>query len=453
MTIRNSTIEERSGVRSEVPISNFQMIDIHAPLARIDPDIAAAIDREVARQNDKILLIASENYVSEAVLEAQGSVLTNKYAEGYPGKRYYGGCENVDYVERLCIERAKELFGAEHANAQPHSGSQANQAAYFAFLKPGDRFLAMELAHGGHLTHGSPVNFSGMLYQPCYYGVDAETETLDYDVIELLACQCSPKIIVTGATVYPRFIDFERFRRIADKAGSLLMADIAHIAGLVAAGEHPSPVPYCDVVTFTTHKTLRGPRAGMILCKETFARAIDRAVFPGLQGGPLEHVIAAKAVCLKEAMQPEFRDYQKQIRANAAALAAGLIEGGLRLVSGGTDNHLMLVDLTPISVTGKAAQEALDDVGIVGNKNMIPFDKERPAVTSGLRLGTACVTTRGMKEGHMATVAELIIRCLGHIGDSPEDIAARAEVASDVRNLTRAFPVYGLAQSVAGNYG
>jgi len=418
------------------------MSDIRAPLAQVDPEVAEAIGRDVDRQNHKILLIASENYASEAVLEAQGSVLTNKYAEGYPGKRYYGGCENVDYIEQLAIDRAKELFGADHANVQPHSGSQANQGVYFAFMSPGDRFLAMELAHGGHLTHGSPVNLSGILYQPCYYGVDPDTETLNYDTIERIAVECRPKIIVTGATAYPRLIDFERFRRIADKVGAVLMADIAHIAGLVAAGEHPSPVPFCDVVTFTTHKTLRGPRSGMILCKEQHARAIDKSIFPGLQGGPLEHVVAAKAVCLKEALQPAFKDYQKQIRANASALADGLAQRGLRLVSGGTDNHLMLVDLTSAGTTGRAAQEALDAVGIVASKNMIPFDTQKPTVTSGIRFGTPCVTTRGMKEPEMDRIADLIVRCVRHLGDSPGDIDARRRVAEEARALAEAFPVY-----------
>ena len=418
------------------------MSDINAPIEQVDPEIADAIRREIDRQNNKILMIASENYASKAVLEAQGSVLTNKYAEGYPHKRYYGGCENVDRVEEIAIARAMELFGAEHANVQPHSGSQANQAAYFAFLKPGDNFLAMSLAHGGHLTHGHPVNFSGQLYNPCYYGVDPETEMLNYDGIEKIAVECKPKLIVMGATAYPRIIDFERFRRIADKVGAILMADIAHIAGLVAAGEHPSPVPHCDVVTFTTHKTLRGPRAGMILCKEQHATAIDRAVFPGLQGGPLEHVIAAKAVCLKEAAQPSFKDYQKQIRINALALAAGLTAAGLRLVSGGTDTHLMLVDLTPMGITGKDAQIALDEVGLVINKNAIPFDKEKPFITSGIRVGTPCVTTRGMKEPEMAKIADLMIRCLKHLSDSPEDVAAREAVARETRALAGEFPVY-----------
>lgn len=418
------------------------MSEINLPLAQVDPEIAEAIKLDTERQNHKILLIASENYASRAVMEATGSVLTNKYAEGYPGKRYYGGCEYADVVENIAIERAKELFGAEHANVQPHAGSQANMAAYFAFMQPGDTFLAMELAHGGHLTHGSGVNFSGKLFKPCYYGVSPETEVFDYDEIQRLANECRPKVIMTGATVYPRYIDFERFRKIADSVGAILVADIAHIAGLVAAGEHPSPVPYCDAVTFTTHKTLRGPRSGMILCKAEHAKAIDKAVFPGMQGGPLVHVMAAKAVCLKEAMQPAFKDYQRQIRLNAAALAEGLARRGLRLVSGGTDNHLMLADLTPLGITGKAAQEAMDAVGIVANKNMIPFDKEKPMVTSGIRIGTPCVTTRGMKEREMDSIADLIIRCLRNLGDSSEAVGARQEVAKEARLLADAFPVY-----------
>lgn len=418
------------------------MSDINLPLAQVDPEIAEAIKRDTDRQNHKILLIASENYASRAVMEATGSVLTNKYAEGYPAKRFYGGCENADAVESIAIERAKELFGADHANVQPHAGSQANMAAYFAFMKPGDTMLSLNLAHGGHLTHGWGVNFSGSLYNPCYYGVSEETEVFDYDEIRRLAKECNPRIIVTGATAYPRFIDFAEFRKIADEVGAILMADIAHIAGLIAADEHPSPVPYCDVVTFTTHKTLRGPRSGMILCKAEHAKAVDRAVFPGLQGGPLVHVIAAKAVALKEAMQPAFKDYQHQIKLNAKALADGLAKRGLRLVSGGTDNHLMLADLTPMGITGKAAQEALDEIGIVANKNMIPFDKEKPMVTSGLRIGTPCVTTRGMKEGEMDVIADLIIRCLRNLGDSPEADAARQEVAKEARLLADKFPVY-----------
>lgn len=418
------------------------MSDIAAPLSQVDPQIAQIIADDVKRQNQKVMLIASENYASQAVMEAQGSVLTNKYAEGYPGKRYYGGCEFVDKVEELAIQRAMELFGADHANVQPHCGSGANMAAYYAVMEPGDKFMAMDLSQGGHLTHGRNVNFSGVLYQPCFYGVDRKTEQFDYDEIEKLAMECKPKLIVTGATAYPRIIDFARFRKIADKVGAVLMADIAHIAGLVAGGEHPSPVPHCDIVTFTTHKTLRGPRAGMILCKEAFAKAIDRAVFPGLQGGPLEHVIAAKAVCLKEAMQPSFKDYQKQIVKNSKALAEGLAKGGIRLVSGGTDNHMMLADCTPLGTTGKAAQEALDEIGIVVNKNMIPYDEQKATITSGVRIGTPCVTTRGMKEPEMATIADLIVRCLTHLSDSPAHTAERAKIAQEVLELTGAFPVY-----------
>ncbi len=415
---------------------------IGLPLEQVDPEIAHLIKLETERQNRHILLIASENYASRAVLEAQGSVLTNKYAEGYPGKRYYGGCENIDAVENIAIQRAKELFGAEHANVQPHSGSTANQAVYFAFLSPGDRFMAMELAHGGHLTHGSPVNFSGIMYEPCAYGVDPETETLDYEAIEKTAAQVCPKLILTGATAYPRVIDFERFRWIADKVGAVLVADIAHLAGLVAAGEHPSPVPHCHVVTFTTHKTLRGPRSGMIVCKQEYARAIDRAVFPGLQGGPLEHVIAAKAVALKEAMEPAFKQYQNQIRKNAAALAAALSEKSIKLVSGGTDNHLMVADLTSLGITGKTGQERLDEVGLVVSKSMIPYDKNSPAVTSGIRIGTPCVTTRGMREPEMVKIADLVFRCLKHTGDSASDAAERSRIAEEVRRLAEAFPVY-----------
>ena len=418
------------------------MSDINASLRQADPEVYEAIKREEKRQNEKIILIASENYASMAVLEAQGSVLTNKYAEGYPGRRYYGGCENVDYIEALAIQRARDLFEADHANVQPHSGSTANQAAYMAFMQPGDTYLAMELAHGGHLTHGSPVNFSGMQYNVCAYGVDAQTELIDYDALQKQALECRPKMIVTGATVYPRFWDWERLRKIADSVDAILMSDIAHIAGLVAGGEHPSPVPYCEVVTFTTHKTLRGPRSGLIVCKEQYAKAIDKAVFPGLQGGPLEHVIAAKAVCLHEAMQPAFKDYQRQIRLNAKAMADALLARGLRLVSGGTDNHLMLVDVSTMGLTGKVAQEVLDVTGIVANKNMIPFDQQKPMVTSGLRLGTPCVTTRGMKEPEMVKIADMIVRCLKHTGDSPEDIGVREQVAREVKELTAAFPIY-----------
>lgn len=418
------------------------MSEINAALAQADPEVYEAIKREENRQEQKIILIASENYASRAVMDAQGSVLTNKYAEGYPGKRYYGGCENVDYIESLAIERAKELFGADHANVQPHSGSTANQAAYFAFMKPGDTYMAMELAQGGHLTHGSPVNFSGQLYNVCAYGVDKDTELLDYDSMEKLARECKPKVIMTGATVYPRFWDWEKLRAICDSVGAALIADIAHIAGLIAGGVHSSPVPYADVVTFTTHKTLRGPRSGMILCKEQHAKAIDKAIFPGLQGGPLEHVIAAKAVCLHEAMQSSFKDYQAQIKLNAKAMADALAERGLRLVSGGTDNHLMLVDVSGLGLTGKVAQEVLDVTGIVANKNMIPFDQQKPMVTSGIRLGTPCVTTRGMKEPEMVKIADMIVRCLKNTGDSPAEIAVREQVAEEVKELTAAFPIY-----------
>ncbi|MGC8863873.1 MAG: serine hydroxymethyltransferase [Armatimonadota bacterium] len=418
------------------------MSNIEARLNDVDPEIAEVIKGETARQNQKLVLVASENYASRAVLEAQGSVLTNKYAEGYPHGRYYGGCEYIDRAEQIAIARAKEVFGAEHVNVQPHSGSQANQAVYFALLNPGDRFLALDLAHGGHLTHGKNVNFSGILYQPCFYGVDPETERFNYDQIERLALECRPKLIMTGATAYPRIIDFERFRWIADRCGAVLVADIAHIAGLVAAGEHPSPVPHCDIVTMTTHKTLRGPRSGMILCKQEFAHAIDRAVFPGLQGGPLEHVVAAKAVCLKEAMQPSFKEYQKQVVRNARALAEALMKDGVRLVSGGTDNHLILADLSPLGNTGKVAQEALDAAGIVVNKNMIPFDRQKATVTSGIRIGTPCVTTRGMKEAEMVEIAGLIVRCLKHLGESPEDLDERDKVAKEARALADRFPVY-----------
>ncbi|MDO8585485.1 MAG: serine hydroxymethyltransferase [Armatimonadota bacterium] len=411
-----------------------------ADLAKADPEVFDAIKAEERRQRDKVVLIASENYASRAVRQAQGSVLTNKYAEGYPGKRYYGGCEYVDVVERLAVERAKELFGAEHANVQPHSGSQANMAAYFAVLSLGDTYMAMNLSHGGHLTHGSPVNFSGKLYNVIPYGVSREDELLDYDEIHRLAKETSPKLIVAGATVYPRIIDFPRLRSIADDVGALLMVDIAHIAGLIAAGEHPSPIPHAQIVTSTTHKTLRGPRSGMILCCAELAEAIDKAVFPGLQGGPLMHVVAAKAVCFKEAMAPEFKDYQKQIRANAKALAATLSARGFRLVSGGTDNHLMLVDLTPMGLTGKQAQLSLDDVGITLNKNMIPFDTQKPFVTSGIRIGTPAVTTRGMREPEMQTIGELIDVTLRNIDSEP----AKEDVRRRVKELCGRFPVPAL---------
>ena len=403
-----------------------------------DAELFEAMQHELGRQRDNIELIASENFVSEAVMEAQGGVLTNKYAEGYPGRRYYGGCEFVDVAENLARDRAKELFGAEHANVQPHSGAQANMAVYFTVLEAGDTVLGMNLSHGGHLTHGSPVNFSGVQYNFVEYGVDKETEHIDYDVVAALAKEHKPKLIVAGASAYPRTIDFAKFREIADSVDAYLMVDMAHIAGLVAAGLHPNPVEHAHFVTTTTHKTLRGPRGGMILCKEEFAKAIDKSIFPGIQGGPLMHVIAAKAVAFGEALQPEFKDYQRQVIANAQALAAGLEEEGLRIVSGGTDNHLLLVDLQGIDITGKVAEHALDAAGITVNKNTIPFDPASPFVTSGIRLGTAAMTTRGFKETDMKEVARLIGRVLKH----HEDEAVLAEALQDVRTLTAKFLLY-----------
>ncbi|MBQ6842462.1 MAG: serine hydroxymethyltransferase [Firmicutes bacterium] len=402
-------------------------------LRAADPALAAAIDDEYSRQQHKIELIASENFASEAVMEAQGTLLTNKYAEGYPGRRYYGGCEYVDVIENLARDRAKQLFGAEHANVQPHSGAQANMAAYFALLQPQDKILGMSLAHGGHLTHGSPVNFSGKQYSFFAYGVEEGSEVIDYDKLRAQALEVRPKLIVAGASAYPRAIDFAAMRSIADEAGCLLMTDMAHIAGLVAAGEHMSPVPYCDIVTTTTHKTMRGPRGGMILCREQYAKAVDKAVFPGIQGGPLMHVIAAKAVALHEAMQPEFKAYQQQVRKNAIALGNALLERGYRLVSGGTDNHLLLVDLRPKNITGKDAEHMLDAVGITCNKNAIPFDPLPPNTTSGVRLGSAAMTTRGFKEAEMVRTAEAIDMAL----------TGRAEEAAKlVRELTDAYPLY-----------
>ncbi|MFR8087081.1 MAG: serine hydroxymethyltransferase [Lachnospirales bacterium] len=402
----------------------------------VDPILAGAMQQEIHRQKNTIELIASENFVSKAVMAAMGSPLTNKYAEGYPGKRYYGGCSYVDVAENLAIERAKELFGAEHANVQPHSGSQANFAVYFAFLKPGDTILGMNLAHGGHLTHGSPVNVSGVQYHIVSYGVDQETGRIDYDEVERLAKECHPKMIVAGASAYSRIIDFPRFRQIADEVGAILMVDMAHIAGLVAAGLHPSPVPYADVVTTTTHKTLRGPRGGMILCKKEHAKAIDKAIFPGIQGGPLCHVIAAKAVCFYEALQPSFKEYQQQILNNAAALADALMEKGFDIVSGGTDNHLMLVDLRKKEITGKKAEKLLEEVGITCNKNAIPFDPEKPFVTSGIRLGTPAVTTRGMKEEDMRQIADVINKTL----TMPEE--THEECRQIVQELLAKYPLY-----------
>ena len=398
---------------------------------KIDAEVADAIEAEVNRQRNKIELIASENFVSNAVIEAMGTPLTNKYAEGYPGKRYYGGCENVDVVERLAIERAKELFGAEHANVQPHSGAQANMAVFFAVLNPGDTVLGMSLAHGGHLSHGSPVNMSGKYFNVVSYGVEEDTSVIDYDKIRELALECKPKLIVAGASAYPRTLDFEKFAAIAKEVGAYLMVDIAHISGLVAAGLHPSPVPYADFVTTTTHKTLRGPRGGLILCKEEHAKAIDNAVFPGIQGGPLMHIIAAKAVCFKEALSDEFKTYQKNIASNAKALSEALIANGFDLVSGGTDNHLMLLDLRNLPITGKEAEHMLDEVGITANKNAIPFDPEKPFVTSGVRIGTPAVTSRGLKEEDMKEIAELIALTLKDFENSKEEVKARVQALCD----------------------
>ncbi len=408
-------------------------------LEQVDAEVAKAIRLETERQARNLELIASENFVSEAVLEAVGSVMTNKYAEGYPGRRYYGGCEHVDTVEELATQRAKELFGADHVNVQPHSGSQANMAVYFAVLAPGDTILAPNLAHGGHLTMGSPVNFSGRLYRVVPYGVRREDERIDVDQLRELAREHRPKLIVAGGSAFPRAIDFKPFREIADEAECLLMADIAHPAGLVAAGLHPNPLPYADFVTTTTHKTLRGPRGGMVMCRTAHAQALDKIVMPGMQGGPLMHVIAAKAVAFREALTPEWRAYQRQIVANAAALAAALVGRGYRLVTGGTDTHLMLVDLTPRGLTGKEAQEALDRAWITVNKNTIPFETKSPMVTSGIRIGTPAVTTRGMREPEMAVIAELIDRVLARIGDARVEGDVRADVAA----LTTRFPLYG----------
>jgi glycine hydroxymethyltransferase len=408
------------------------------PLHEVDPQIARAIDHETDRQAHTLELIASENFVSEAVLEAQGSVMTNKYAEGYPGKRYYGGCEYVDVAENLAIERAKQLFGADHVNVQPHSGSQANQSVYMTVLKPGDTVLGMSLAHGGHLTHGHPLNFSGKMYKIVAYGVSKDTETIDYDELERLATLHRPKLILAGASAYPRTLDFERFAAIARQCGAALMVDMAHIAGLVAAGLHPSPIPHADFTTTTTHKTLRGPRGGAVFCKAEFAKELDKIVFPGLQGGPLMHIIAAKAVCFHEALQPEFREYQAQIIANAKVMAEALAAEGFRIVSGGTDTHLMLVDVFSKQVTGRQAQEALERAGITVNKNAIPYDANPPAVASGIRVGTPAVTTRGMKEAEMRQIAHWIAEVLSHLED--ESVAKR--VRTQVESLTEKFPLY-----------
>ncbi|QIB26516.1 serine hydroxymethyltransferase [Caloranaerobacter azorensis] len=404
-------------------------------LKKFDPEVMQAIEQEISRQRNKIELIASENFVSPQVMEAMGSQLTNKYAEGYPGKRYYGGCEFVDIVEDLARGRLKKLFGAEHANVQPHSGANANLGVYFAVLEPGDKVLGMSLSHGGHLTHGSPVNISGTYFNFVSYGVNKETEMIDYDEVMEIAKRERPKLIVAGASAYPRVIDFKKFREIADAVGAYLMVDMAHIAGLVAAGLHPSPVPYADFVTTTTHKTLRGPRGGVILCKKEYAKKIDKAIFPGLQGGPLMHVIAAKAVSFKEALEDDFKEYQKQIIKNASVLAESLIERGFRLVSGGTDNHLILIDLRNKGLTGKRAEALLDEVGVTTNKNTIPFDPESPFVTSGLRIGTPAVTTRGMKEEQMVEIAEIINLTLDESND-------RNMIKERVKKLCDSFPLY-----------
>ena len=401
-----------------------------------DPEVYSAIMQEIGRQRDKIELIASENTVSEAVLEAAGSPLTNKYAEGYPGKRYYGGCEYVDIVEQLAIDRAKQLFGAEHVNVQPHSGAQANTAVYYAILEPGDTILGLDLSHGGHLTHGMKLNLSGRTYHSEFYQVDPETQTLNYETIRQRALEVKPKIIVAGASAYPRIIDFKKFREIADEVGAYLFVDMAHIAGLVAAGLHPNPVPYADFVTTTTHKTLRGPRGGIIMCKEEYAKKINSAVFPGQQGGPLMHIIAAKAVAFKEALSPEFREYAAQIIANAQAMSEVLLSRGVNLVSGGTDNHLMLIDLRGTGVTGKDLQERLDDCNITANKNTIPFDPEKPMVTSGVRIGTPAVTARGFKEDDCKIVADCIADCIFDYENKKADVIAR------VKTLTDKYPIY-----------
>ena len=414
------------------------MILAREGLSVADPEVFAAVDREGQRQEDNLELIPSENAASVAVLEAQGSVLTNKYAEGYPGKRYYGGCEHVDVVERLAVERACSLFGAEHANVQPHSGSQANMEVYFSQLEPGDTILAMDLSHGGHLTHGSPVNFSGKWFKVVPYGVRREDQRIDYDAVAELAREHRPRMIVAGHSAYPRELDFAAFRAAADEVGAKLLVDMAHFAGLVAGGVHPSPVPVADFVTTTTHKTLRGPRGGLILCKESEAKTINSSVFPGNQGGPLMHVIAAKAVAFKEASEPAFAEYQKQVVANARALAAGLASRGFKLVSGGTDNHLLLLDLSETELTGKVCQETLDQARITTNKNTVPFETRSPFVTSGVRMGTPTVTTRGMREGEMDRVADLISRALSHVGDD----GALAKVADETTALCREFPLY-----------
>ncbi|HEX6178235.1 MAG TPA: serine hydroxymethyltransferase [Thermoanaerobaculia bacterium] len=408
------------------------------PLPAVDPEIADAIKLETTRQNDTLELIASENHVSKAVLTAMGSVFTNKYAEGYPGKRYYGGCGPTDIVETIAIERAKKLFGAEHANVQPHSGSQANMAVYFAMLKPGDTIMGMDLSHGGHLTHGHPLSYSGRDFKVVAYHVRKDDELIDYDEMARLAEEHKPRMIICGASAYSRVIDFKRIREIADRAGSLMMADIAHIAGLVVTGNHPSPVPYADFVTTTTHKTLRGPRAGLVLCKEQYAKDLDRALFPGVQGGPLVHIVAAKAVAFKEALSPDFKEYQTQIVRNAKALAAAVADTGFRIVSGGTDNHLFMTDVFSKGITGKDGQNMLEAANITVNKNTIPFDTQKPMVASGLRIGTPAITTRGLREPDMKTVANLIARVL----DAKGDAAVIAQVKKEVKEVCDRFPIY-----------
>jgi glycine hydroxymethyltransferase len=419
-------------------MKNSAISNMYRPLCEADPQIAAAIDNETRRQHEGLELIASENFVSEAVLEAAGSVFTNKYAEGYPGKRYYGGCEFADVVENLARDRAKQLFGAEHANVQPHAGSQANMEAYAAVLQPGDTILGLNLAHGGHLTHGHHLNFSGKTYKIVPYGVTKETETIDYDALEKLAEQEHPKLIIGGGSAYPRIIDFARMRQIADKVGALYLVDMAHFAGLVAGGVHPSPVPHAHIVTSTTHKTLRGPRAGMILSKAEFAAAIDKVVFPGMQGGPLMHIIAAKAICFHEAMQPEFRDYATQVVANAKVLAATLAAEGFRIISGGTDTHLMLVDVFSKGILGSEAEKSMDAAGITVNKNAIPFDVNPPLKPSGIRIGTPALTTRGMKEAEMRQVGLWIAGVLLHRTDA----TVLAKIRKEVLGLCEAFPLY-----------
>jgi len=407
-------------------------------LRATDPAVFDAIRAEEKRQREKLLLIASENFASPAVLAAQGCLMTNKYAEGYPGKRYYGGCQHVDVVEELAIQRSNQLFGADHVNVQPHSGSQANMAAYLSVLKPGDVILGMDLAQGGHLTHGSRVNFSGTLFRSYFYGVDRETEVIDYDAVQRIAEECHPRMIVVGASAYARILDFPRFQKIAQSVGAYLLVDIAHIAGLIATGLHPSPIPYADFVTTTTHKTLRGPRGGIIMCKAEHAKAVDKIIFPGTQGGPLMHVIAAKAVALHEALSPAFKSYQRQVVANARALAAGLVERGYRVVSGGTDTHLFLVNLSPKGLTGKEAETALDAAGIIVNKNAVPYDEKPPAVASGIRLGTPIVSTRGMREAEMQDIVSLVDRVL----QQPQDLRVQREVRKQAKALCGRFPIF-----------